>query len=116
MNPRSDRSSVQHGVVSGRTLNDWNHKEFRVNGSKRKNYDLSLSLTIDQYDDLTTALEDRRDGLRKMAGEAVNGFGLGAGYWNGRAEEVQDLLNCVRSYDHRGNGGSNRGIHPKPTP
>ena len=67
-----------------------------MDGSDSKNYNLSLSLTTDQYDDLTTALEDHRDGLRRMAGEAANGFGLGAGYWNGRADEVQELLSSVR--------------------
>lgn len=67
-----------------------------MNGGERKNYDLSLSLTTDQYDDLTTALEDHRDGLRRLAGEASNGFGLGAGYWTERAGEVQNLLDAVR--------------------
>lgn len=67
-----------------------------MDGCESKNYNLSLSLTTDQYDDLTTALEAHRDGLRRIAGQAANGFGLGSGYWNGRAEEVQELLSCVR--------------------
>ncbi|HJX78286.1 hypothetical protein [Glutamicibacter sp.] len=59
----------------------------------RKN--IHLSLSHDQYDDLTSALETHRDSLQQFAQESVNGFGLDTAYWSHRVAEVQDLLEAV---------------------
>ena len=57
--------------------------------------DIHLSLTNDQLDDLTSALEAHRDGFRKLAADAKLGFGLDASYWDGRVADVQNLLDTV---------------------
>lgn len=57
--------------------------------------DIHLSPTNDQLDDLTSALEAHRDGLRKLAADAKLGFGLDASYWDGRVADVQNLLDTV---------------------
>ena len=58
--------------------------------------DIHLSLSPDQYDDLTSALETHLNGLQQFAKESVLGFGLDSTYWSHRVTEVQDLLEAVR--------------------
>lgn len=65
-----------------------------MNTQRRK--DLHLSLTDDQFDDLISALENHRDCFQRLAEEAVNGFGLGAPYWGGRVNEIQELIDMVQ--------------------
>lgn len=57
--------------------------------------DIHLSLSNDQYDDLTSALEIHRKGLQQFADKSENGFGLGPEYWSGRVADVQKLLEAV---------------------
>lgn len=58
--------------------------------------DIHLSLTGDQYDDLTSALETHRNSFERLATEAGNGFGyLDTTYWTQRVTEVQQLLDAV---------------------
>ncbi len=56
---------------------------------------LDVSFSHDEFEDLNNALEDHRDGFKKMAMEAENGFGLEPAYWTGRAEQVEGLRNSV---------------------
>lgn len=56
---------------------------------------IPLSLTSDQLDDLVSALEAHRDGFKKLAAEASVGFGLDSTYWQGRVDDVQNLLDTV---------------------
>lgn len=65
--------------------------------------EIHLSLTNDQLDDLTSALEAHRDSFKKLAADAKLGFGLDAPYWEGRVADVQDLLDAVR---RQAEGGS----------
>jgi len=58
---------------------------------------LKLTLTTSQLNDLINALEDHREDFRHKAENAAYGFGLDAGYWNSRAEEIQELLDAVSS-------------------
>ncbi|QRQ78321.1 hypothetical protein [Glutamicibacter protophormiae] len=62
----------------------------------RHRKDLHLSLSDDQFDDLLSALESHRNYLQGLAEEAANGFGLGAPYWGGRVNEVQELIVMVQ--------------------
>lgn len=57
--------------------------------------DIHLSLSPDQYDDLTSALETHRDGLQQFVKESALGFGLETSYWSHRVAEVQGLLEAV---------------------
>lgn len=58
--------------------------------------DIHLSLTGDQYDDLTSALESQRNSFEQFAADAGNGFGyLDTAYWTQRATEVQQLIDTV---------------------
>ena len=57
--------------------------------------DIHLSLSYDQYDDLTSALETHRDGLQQFVKESASGFGLETTYWSHRVAEVQGLLEAV---------------------
>lgn len=57
--------------------------------------DINLSLSTDQYDDLTTALESHRDGTQRLAEESRSGFGLEEAYWTNRVSEIQQLLDTV---------------------
>lgn len=58
--------------------------------------DIHLSLTGDQYDDLTSALETQRNSFEQFAADAGNGFGyLDTAYWTQRAAEVQQLIDTV---------------------
>jgi len=57
--------------------------------------DIKLSLSTDQYDDLTSALEGHRIGMQQLADEAKLGFGLDEAYWRNRVAEVQELLDTV---------------------
>ncbi|ALQ31678.1 MULTISPECIES: hypothetical protein [Micrococcaceae] len=58
--------------------------------------DIHLSLTGDQYDDLTSALETQRNSFEHLAAEASNGFGyLDTAYWTHRVTEVQQLIDTV---------------------
>jgi hypothetical protein len=52
---------------------------------------INLSVSHDEFEDLKNALEDHRDGFKKMADEAINGFGLEPAYWAKRAQEVEGL-------------------------
>lgn len=74
-------------------------------GSNRRR-EIRLSLTADQFDDLASALEAHRDGFERLAEEAGNGFGLPEAYWNGRVDEVQQLLDAV----HRPAAGDASGL------
>lgn len=67
-------------------------REFMVNTPRR---DINLSLSNDQYDDLTSALEGHRAGIQQLADEAKLGFGLDEAYWSNRVTEVQELLDTV---------------------
>lgn len=58
--------------------------------------DINLSLSADQYDDLTSALEGHRSGIQQLADEAKLGFGLDEAYWSNRVAEVQELLDTVQ--------------------
>lgn len=58
--------------------------------------DINLSLSTDQYDDLTSALEGHRTGIQQLADEAKLGFGLDEAYWSNRVAEVQELLDTVQ--------------------
>lgn len=58
--------------------------------------DLHLSLSQDQYDDLTSALETHRNELQRFADSSSSGFGLDLAYWTRRVDEVQELLDSVR--------------------
>jgi hypothetical protein len=69
------------------------NQEFIVNTLRK---DIHLSLSDDQYDDLTSALEAHRDSMQQFAKESVLGFGLDSTYWSHRVTEVQDLLEAVR--------------------
>ena len=62
----------------------------------RKHLDVSLS--HDEFEDLNNALEDHRDGFKRMADEAMNGFGLEPAYWDGRAQEVEGLRETVHEH------------------
>lgn len=65
--------------------------------TNRPRKDIHLSLTGDQYDDLTSALETQRNSFEQFATDANNGFGyLDTAYWTQRATEVQQLLDTVR--------------------
>ena len=58
--------------------------------------DIYLSLTGDQYDDLTSALETQRNSFEQFAADANNGFGyLDTAYWTQRVNEVQQLIDTV---------------------
>lgn len=57
--------------------------------------DIHLSLSPDQYDDLTSALETHLNGLHQFAKESALGFGLETTYWSHRVAEVQGLLEAV---------------------
>ncbi|MHA7227594.1 hypothetical protein [Glutamicibacter soli] len=58
--------------------------------------DIHLSLTGDQYDDLTSALETQRNSFERFAADASNGFGyLDTAYWTHRVTEVQQLIDTV---------------------
>lgn len=58
--------------------------------------DIHLSLTGDQYDDLTSALETQRNSFEQFAADASNGFGfLDTAYWTHRVTEVQQLIDTV---------------------
>lgn len=57
--------------------------------------DIHLSLSHDQYDDLTSALETHRDGLQQFVKESALSFGLETTYWSHRVAEVQGLLEAV---------------------
>lgn len=59
---------------------------------------LDVSLSHDEFEDLNNALEDHRDGFKRMAQEAINGFGLEPAYWTGRAEEVEGLRESVHEH------------------
>ena len=65
--------------------------------------DIHLSLSPDQYDDLTSALETHLNGLHQFAKESALGFGLETTYWSHRVAEVQGLLEAV----HRLAAGEN---------
>ena len=57
---------------------------------------VTLNLSNDQLADLVNALEDHRDSFKDQAEQAKFGFGLGSDYWQGRVEEIQQLLDMVR--------------------
>ena len=57
---------------------------------------LDMHLSHDQHDDLVSALESHRNYFEDLAASSVNGFGLDTAYWNGRVEEIQQLLQAVR--------------------
>ncbi|MGO4295540.1 hypothetical protein [Glutamicibacter sp. MCAF14] len=65
--------------------------------------DIHLSLSPDQYGDLTSALETHLNGLHQFAKESALGFGLETTYWSHRVAEVQGLLEAV----HRLAAGEN---------
>lgn len=65
--------------------------------------DIHLSLSPDQYDDLTSALETHLNGVHQFAKESALGFGLETTYWSHRVAEVQGLLEAV----HRLAAGEN---------
>ena len=73
--------------------------------------DIHLSLTHDQLDDLTSGLEAHRDSFTKLAADAKLGFGLDATYWNGRAVDVQSLLDTVHRLAEEGNVESRAADH-----
>lgn len=56
---------------------------------------LKLTLTTSQFNDLVNALEDHREDFRQKAADAGLGFGLDAGYWTSRAEEIQEIITEV---------------------
>ncbi|MFJ2145283.1 MULTISPECIES: hypothetical protein [Micrococcaceae] len=62
----------------------------------RKHVDVSVSHA--EFEDLNNALEDHRDGFKKMAEEATNGFGLEPAYWEGRAQEVEGLRETIHEH------------------
>ncbi|MFJ2619778.1 hypothetical protein [Glutamicibacter sp. NPDC087344] len=55
-------------------------------------------MSRDQFEDLNNALEDHRDGFKRMAEKATNGFGLEPEYWAGRAKAVDGLRETI--YEH----------------
>ncbi len=63
---------------------------------RRKHLDVSVS--HDEFEDLNNALEDHRDGFKRMAEEAANGFGLEPEYWEGRAAEVEGLRETIHEH------------------
>lgn len=71
-----------------------NLQELPMNRRPRKH--LHLNLNDDQFDDLISALENHRDCFQRLSEEAANGFGLGAHYWNGRVNEIQELIDAVQ--------------------
>ncbi|WP_054821648.1 hypothetical protein [Arthrobacter sp. JCM 19049] len=56
---------------------------------------LQLTLTKDQFDDLSNALEDYRDQFAQRAGESEFDLLLGSAYWEDRAQEIQELLERI---------------------
>ena len=58
---------------------------------------LNLFLSHDQFENLSNALEDHRDGFTEMANGATSGFALDSAYWKGRTEQVHELLVSIRS-------------------
>ena len=71
-----------------------NLQELPMNRRPRKH--LHLNLNDDQFDDLISALDSHRDCFRRLSEEAANGFGLGIPYWDGRVNEIQELIDAVR--------------------
>jgi len=59
---------------------------------------IEVSVSHDEFEDLNNALEDHRNGFTDMAEEASNGLGLEPEYWEGRANEVQSLLEKVTEH------------------
>ncbi|GGL87494.1 hypothetical protein [Glutamicibacter protophormiae] len=59
---------------------------------------LNVSVSHDEFEDLNNALEDHRDGFKRMAEDAENGFGLDPAYWAGRAYEVEGLRKSMHEH------------------